>query len=106
MTVSPTVLQCMTFRTVVDGTVFSLQHRHSVRNPGVQHAFLLQVREADHEGIYPVPCEVCCERAFQTMFALGYVMLRCGSTTGARGLSCSYPCSTSTIATNVTAEVV
>ena len=41
-----------------------------VRNPWVQHPFLLQVRKADHESIYPVPCEGCCERTFQTMHTL------------------------------------
>lgn len=57
-------------RTPVVDNVFPLQHLGLVREPGVQHSFLLQVREADHESIYPVPSEVCCERALQTMHAL------------------------------------
>lgn len=57
------------FRTVVDA--FSLQRRRrSVRDSSVQHTFLLQVREADNESVHPVPCEVCCELALQTVYAL------------------------------------
>ncbi|KAG8219128.1 hypothetical protein J3R82DRAFT_4986 [Butyriboletus roseoflavus] len=49
---------------------------YDVRDTRMQHAFLLQVREADHESVYPAPCEVCCERTFQTMYALSHAEMR------------------------------
>ena len=61
----------MPFRTIVNDT-FSLAPL--VR---VQHPFLLQVREANHEGVHPVPCEVCCERALQTMYPLSQSEMQC-----------------------------